>query len=308
VEGPGYSDDTTWKWMLYGDDDIYWFVDNLLPALEELDPDVAYYVTDDIMGCCHGAFKWCTTMATACQPPTRKPVRDVNNTCDLQRPAAPCLQSQLPLDEHAAEGFCAGRQKEVWFNGGRGAAFSRGLLRSITAEQWLECEGPRGPQWGGDNRITGCLSRHDVGPTMLSRSMDTCRYAVYPNQIRLLAQGVQHFAPTAHHVCELLALTGRDGGGGWLSRAMQFRSDRRQDAAGEVPRGGAAAAVHLAGVPGGGAEPHLHHRPSQPAPRGAGGRTHRGSAYPAHTVPHGSPHSRVGPAASQRHRHLLISR
>jgi hypothetical protein len=39
--------------MLYGDDDIYWFADNLKPALEELDPDVPYYVTDDVMGCCH---------------------------------------------------------------------------------------------------------------------------------------------------------------------------------------------------------------------------------------------------------------
>jgi hypothetical protein len=246
VEEPGCSDDSTWKWMLYGDDDIYWFVDNLFPALEELDPDIAYYVTDDIMGCCHGSFKWCTTMATACQPPTRKPVRDVNDTCDLQRPAAPCLQSQLPLDEQsAAQGFCAGRQKEVWFNGGRGAAFSRGLLRSITAEQWLECEGPRGPQWGGDYRITDCLSRHDVGPTMLSRSMDTCRCVVNPKQSRLLfyCHGVEHYAPTT---TSLLRVFGTDGGWwmvepcdaasvGWTARNC-WRSTKRRSGSGSASR------------------------------------------------------------------------
>lgn len=66
-------------------------------------------------------------------------------------------------------------QTELWFNGGRGAAFSRGLLRAITAEQWVACEGPEGPAWGGDNRITECLRRHDIGPTMLSRSMQHCR-------------------------------------------------------------------------------------------------------------------------------------
>jgi hypothetical protein len=49
----GGRSDGAWKWMLYGDDDIYWFADNLKPALEELDPDVPYYVTDDVMGCCH---------------------------------------------------------------------------------------------------------------------------------------------------------------------------------------------------------------------------------------------------------------
>ena len=38
----------SYKWMLYGDDDTVFYVDNVLRMLEGLDPTMPYFITDHI--------------------------------------------------------------------------------------------------------------------------------------------------------------------------------------------------------------------------------------------------------------------
>ena len=38
----------SYKWMLYGDDDTVFYLDNLLRMLETLDHTMPYYITDHI--------------------------------------------------------------------------------------------------------------------------------------------------------------------------------------------------------------------------------------------------------------------
>ena len=43
-----------YKWFMYGDDDIYWFMHNVYDILTPFNAEVPYLITDDIGGCCHG--------------------------------------------------------------------------------------------------------------------------------------------------------------------------------------------------------------------------------------------------------------
>lgn len=38
----------SYKWILYGDDDTFWFIDNVLIHLDQLDPDMPYLLSDNI--------------------------------------------------------------------------------------------------------------------------------------------------------------------------------------------------------------------------------------------------------------------
>eukprot|EP00854_Cymbomonas_tetramitiformis_P016785 gene16785-19939_t len=80
-----YPDEGKYKWMLYGDDDTYFFMSNILEELQGLDPDMPYLITDDVGGCCH--IKWCAEPPNTCVLPhfsdTAKNVTS-NSMCVLQ--------------------------------------------------------------------------------------------------------------------------------------------------------------------------------------------------------------------------------
>ena len=38
----------SYKWILYGDDDTFWFIDNVLTHLDQLDPNMPYLLSDNI--------------------------------------------------------------------------------------------------------------------------------------------------------------------------------------------------------------------------------------------------------------------
>lgn len=38
----------SYKWILYGDDDTFWFIDNVLTHLDQLDPDMPYLLSDNL--------------------------------------------------------------------------------------------------------------------------------------------------------------------------------------------------------------------------------------------------------------------
>ena len=42
------------KWMLYGDDDIFWFRSNVYTLLHPFNSELPYLISHDIGGCCHG--------------------------------------------------------------------------------------------------------------------------------------------------------------------------------------------------------------------------------------------------------------
>ena len=53
-------------------------------------------------------------------------------------------------------GLCrAGCVAQIWFNGGRGAVFSRGLLKAIPSSNWTLCE--RDLTGAGDSRVSECI-------------------------------------------------------------------------------------------------------------------------------------------------------
>jgi hypothetical protein len=54
-----FARDPDWQWMVYGDDDTVFLLPNLHEVLRNLDPEVPYYISDDIAGCCHGTRKRC---------------------------------------------------------------------------------------------------------------------------------------------------------------------------------------------------------------------------------------------------------
>lgn len=41
-----------YKWLLYGDDDTVWFMDGVLRFLEDLDPDMPYFISGGFASLC----------------------------------------------------------------------------------------------------------------------------------------------------------------------------------------------------------------------------------------------------------------
>ena len=39
----------SYKWLLYGDDDTVWFMDGVLKFLEDLDPDMPYFISGQLL-------------------------------------------------------------------------------------------------------------------------------------------------------------------------------------------------------------------------------------------------------------------
>ena len=54
MNGPRAGWVTAARWQLYGDDDIFWFVENVLAMLTRFDPAAPALISDDLGGCCHG--------------------------------------------------------------------------------------------------------------------------------------------------------------------------------------------------------------------------------------------------------------
>ncbi|KAK3272035.1 hypothetical protein CYMTET_19642 [Cymbomonas tetramitiformis] len=164
----------TFKWMIFSDDDAFFFMPNLLELLEPLDPDVPYIISDDIANCCH---HFCQDPPAGCRPPTMDPLMEYgkNGTCYVQPAVAPCYVATL-LDDST---MCRPSNRNVYFNGGRGAILSRGLLTRISSEHWERCETHL--TGGGDNRISSCLWKAGYGPTIPTEDMSQCRFRPVPS-------------------------------------------------------------------------------------------------------------------------------
>lgn len=53
-----------WDWLLVGDDDTVWFLDNVRSMLDGLDSSLPYFLSDNLGGCCpgHGQCAYCTRL------------------------------------------------------------------------------------------------------------------------------------------------------------------------------------------------------------------------------------------------------
>lgn len=145
-------------WLLFADDDVFWNVAAVREMLAPLDPAVPYWITDDLLGCCHHS-DGCDD-SPACLLPGRGVAEERGpGGCVLHPVAAPCRWADLHGD-----GVCPAPRDETWFHGGHGALFSRGLMDLVPEATWRGCEAAYGG--GGDARISRCLvERAGVAPT-----------------------------------------------------------------------------------------------------------------------------------------------
>lgn len=163
VGGLGY------KWILYGDDDTVWFVDNTLKLLKDLDPQMPYIISDNLW--------WSDVEGTIGNQPNLRAPRCLpcNHSSsefgDLvkQRPfnapiGCPCTAEQLCNAPDLADYFdddCSIPRHGVRtysIHGGAGAIISIGLMKAISYEWMEECLSKEQAP-GGDGLLMACLWR-----------------------------------------------------------------------------------------------------------------------------------------------------
>ena len=171
-------------WLLAGDDDTLFLMDNVVDLVRDLDPNEPYYLTDALPA--NGLS--CTLLEEASE---RGP-----SDCIKTPPAAPCTRAVLedPSVCHSEnptqrQGHFDIPPGTVWGFGQSGMLVSRGLLRSISEEDMLGCEycnvtdfchtynegqgvcNGGGCYGGGDVRLGECFwrfagNRAGIGPTV----------------------------------------------------------------------------------------------------------------------------------------------
>lgn len=146
-------------WLLGGDDDTIFLVDNVKNLVRNLDPDELFYISDALLG-----------EGFACTFPEEASERGPSG-CVKTPPAAPCLRSVLEernvcrAQRRLLHGGGADEVERpggtVWGFGQNGFLVSRGLVNSITAADFSACEHCNTSRFscngGGDVRIGECF-------------------------------------------------------------------------------------------------------------------------------------------------------
>lgn len=164
----------TYKWMLYGDDDTFFFVEGVLDMVQDLDPDMPYFITDHM---------WWSPQPNAPMHPRNDAPRCLPCNFDENQPGidptkapyqarkgCPCTPKDictLPEYEHVFRGGCDIPRHPKWtysMHGGAGAVISVGLLRRVSLAYMEECiQGDHST--GGDAFISICLWKAGYGTT-----------------------------------------------------------------------------------------------------------------------------------------------
>ena len=131
----GNASGQTYDWVLYGDDDTVYLMDNALEMLRGLDAATPYFLSDALsMESCGDAHKngdhFCALPGTAESTSTRGD----GSTCVMHPAKAPCLRSLFGENGTA----CSTKRSKVW--GGAGYVLSRGMMHSIPPELWHSFE------------------------------------------------------------------------------------------------------------------------------------------------------------------------
>lgn len=164
---------TGYKWILYGDDDTFWFVGGVLDLLKDLDPDMPYIVTDNLW--------WSDVEGTiGSQPNFRAPrclpcnhsISGFEGVLD-KRPfnaplGCPCTAQQLCNSPDLAQFFNPDcdiprhGSRTYSMHGGAGTLISVGLMRKVSYEFMEQCLwSEQAP--GGDGLLMACLWRAGYG-------------------------------------------------------------------------------------------------------------------------------------------------
>ncbi|KAK9836092.1 hypothetical protein WJX81_000611 [Elliptochloris bilobata] len=168
-----------YKWLLYGDDDTFFFTDAMLGVLGGLDPDMPYFLTDHLWWS-SGSSVHSHALRDTHHPhgaaPRCVPCGYLRNTSALPFPApagCPCTPHLLcAADRHgvmfqALRGPCGMPRVPVAtysMHGGAGALLSVGLLRAIDFEAFEDCVLTT-YSTGGDAFISICLWQAGYGMT-----------------------------------------------------------------------------------------------------------------------------------------------
>lgn len=149
-----------------GDDDTIFLVDNVLNLVRDLDPNELYYFSDSL-----------PSDGIACTFPEEASEMGKNG-CIVTPPAAPCLRSVVESPDvcNSEKVHARGRRKlhhgggadeveaaggTIWGFGQAGIVTSRGLINSISTEDFSACENCNTSRFncygGGDVRLGECF-------------------------------------------------------------------------------------------------------------------------------------------------------
>jgi hypothetical protein len=152
-------------WLLGGDDDTIFLVDNVRNLVRGLDSEELFYISDSL-----------PDDGFACTLPLEASERGPGD-CIKTPPAAPCLRSVMEAHDvcladrvqpRALRGYYGGGKGEVerpggtvWGFGQYGFLASRGLIRSVSEPDFAACEWCNSSRFtcygGGDVRIGECF-------------------------------------------------------------------------------------------------------------------------------------------------------
>ncbi|CAK0783338.1 hypothetical protein CVIRNUC_006537 [Coccomyxa viridis] len=160
------------KWLFYSDDDTVFFLDNAMNVVKGLDPDMPYFLTDNMWYSEHmakksrhphqgspqcvpcnytkdrGRLSWPMPRGCPCTP---EDLCKAAPSGTLKRPGKPCSAPRVPARTYS-------------MHGGAGALISVGLLRQVPYEHMHKCI-QEAYSSGGDGFITECLWEAGIGMT-----------------------------------------------------------------------------------------------------------------------------------------------
>ena len=162
-----------YDWLLYADAETIWFAENVLEMLAHIDPSEPWYFSESMFPFSNNN----------CVFPGHPAL--VKDGCTYSPAPNPVCSHKTFLGDHATCAFAVAQDKDlnatkhprapgqVWNGGNWGLIVSRGLMASISVDEWLDCALCRNGAacyGGGDCRIGECIWRYGTGPTLPDRN------------------------------------------------------------------------------------------------------------------------------------------
>ena len=187
-----------YNWILSGDDDIVWLMDNVKQLVQRLDATKPLYVTDGFL---NDVWTACALTHEAAAP-----LRS-SSGCVRAKPTQPCTRGELEKPDVCRSELLRGIQPGNWTSGGvqmgaygnAGYMVSRELMHSISVEDWLACEQCNTSRfkcmYGADFRIGECIlafgaNGAGIGPTLPSLDGSVRVFGHDFLEVQRLAEGV----------------------------------------------------------------------------------------------------------------------
>ena len=162
-----------YDWLLYADAETIWFAENVLEMLASIDPSEPWYFSESMF----------PSSNNNCVFPGRTPLE--KNGCTYSPAPNPLCSHATFLADPATCAFAVAPDTDlsatkhprapgqVWNGGNWGLIVSRGLMASISVDEWLDCALCRNGAscyGGGDCRVGECIWRYGTAPTLPDRN------------------------------------------------------------------------------------------------------------------------------------------